>query len=316
MPVRIPSALRSQGFTINDGRVSRPALRFKKAPTTGLRRLVSNGSVFIDVNASPILNILTTGVVAKAAGTASIRPAALGRISDPASDGDETSLDVANAAGTVLARLSAYRFTATSWGWKLYTSVASALAATPALQIDGNNRVTLNGQLLHNSAAIGTIASYFSFLDSAFSAAVGIKVGSLVTSASYSDTAPTNGIYSAGQVTIGGTSSIVPAPAPGTPLANGLYRENTPKAWAHGVTTPAGGSNAGTIANFGFSAITRQGSGLVQFTFATAAPNTNYFIIGQSGAGAAVHSTKTTGGFYTQFNSSDGPWQVLVYPAP
>jgi len=83
--------------------------------------------VFIDVVANPILNILTSGLIAKATGTASIRPLTLGRISDPASNNDETSIDFVNATGTVLARLAAYRVNATDWGWKLYSSTAGAL---------------------------------------------------------------------------------------------------------------------------------------------------------------------------------------------
>jgi len=151
------------------------------------------------------LSVLSGGLATRASGTGSVTPLAIARVSDPAADGNETSLDFSNAANTPLARLSSHRISATSWGWKLYSSSAGALQATPAIIVGSTsdaNDVTISGRTILGGG-IATAASSFSFLDTAFSVAKGIKVGNLVVSASYSDTPPTNGIYSSGAVSTG-----------------------------------------------------------------------------------------------------------------
>jgi len=203
------------------------------------------------------LSVLAGGLATRASGTGSIIPLAVTRVSDPAADGNETSVDFSNVAATPLARISAYRVNATSWGLKLYSSVTGALQGTPAIIVGSTanaNDVTVSGRTILGGS-IATAASFFSFLDTAFAGSKGIKVGNLVASSSYSDAAPTNGIFSAGDIQVGGTSAINPAPAPATPTAQRYYRENVPRAW--GYVSAAGPLMWG----FNVSSVTRTSAG-------------------------------------------------------
>jgi hypothetical protein len=88
-----------------------------------------------------------------------------------------------------------------------------------------------------------------------------------------------------GVLTMDGTNNaIVPAAAPGTPVASGLYRENVCKGWAN--VSVSGGTP--TLNNdFNVTSITDGGAGLLTITWDRDFANTNYVVNatvrGQSG---------------------------------
>lgn len=87
-----------------------------------------------------------------------------------------------------------------------------------------------------------------------------------------------------GTITMDGTNNaILPAAAPSTPVAHGLYRDNVCKAW--GQVTVAGGTPT-LNADFNVTSITDSGVGELAVTFETDFANANYALI-PSGQGAA-----------------------------
>jgi hypothetical protein len=91
-----------------------------------------------------------------------------------------------------------------------------------------------------------------------------------------------------GTLTMDGTNNaIVPAAAPSTPTANGLYRENICKGWAN--VSVSGGSP--TLNNdYNVTSITDSGQGQLTVTWETDFANTNYVVnVTCRGVGADLH---------------------------
>lgn len=123
-------------------------------------------------------------------------------------------------------------------------TVAGGIAATGGIAVTGASSIsgglTIStgglavsaGGLRNDNGQFYTAAGYYGFFDNSGTGAQATKVGSLVVSSSYSDVAPTNGIYSLGtiQTNAGVLAGDIGA---GTPAANTMYRQSVVKAWGN-----------------------------------------------------------------------------------
>ena len=100
-----------------------------------------------------------------------------------------------------------------------------------------------------------------------------------------------SGTVTAAGLTMSGTTALVPASAPASPVAGALYADNLVKAWLRA------GLTGNILANFGISSLTDVGAGVLSIAWANAfATNTSYalMVMIQAASGTTVQAAGTT----------------------
>lgn len=144
----LSNTVKPGNLLLANGTLAKPAIRFWKEPKTGFARLAA-GAISHVVNGFRAHDVteFDTFVRSNSAGAGNVAPLGMSRANATTADGQETQFTVYEGAVKV-GSLSAYRQTATKYGWKLYGSTSAVLSATADLTADADGYVTARTALL------------------------------------------------------------------------------------------------------------------------------------------------------------------------
>lgn len=142
-----PAALRNGQMILARGSLLKPALRFTHDFKTGIDSLAV-GALQVVVNQFRSAEFTEMDAIIRSniAAATNATPLTLARANATTANGQEIRQDFMEVA-TPIARLAAYRETATKYGWKFY-GFDAGLHATPALTIDSAKGVTTGSSLV------------------------------------------------------------------------------------------------------------------------------------------------------------------------